>query len=105
MTDDLKTKLEGLADKAVENCPDEQRPEKKELFLRGSQAVIDQLWRSPEEPPQPGRELIVKSTKGMKIYPNPQNGKMSWEFFARIARIISWAYSEDILPEKEKEGT
>ena len=59
------------------------------------------LWHETGETPLPGRELIVSTYKGIKIYPNPSNGKMAWPFFVRISRAARWAYSEDILPDPE----
>lgn len=73
----------------------------QDAALHGANLFLENLWHQVDVPPEPGKDLIVKSQKGMKIYPNPANTKMSWDFFVRISRAISWAYSEDILPNTE----
>lgn len=60
--------------------------------------TIESLWHDAEEEPEAGRELITRSSKGIKVYPNPKNSHMAWPFFTRISRISSWLYSEDLLP-------
>ena len=62
---------------------------------------IEDLWHDAKEEPAPGREIITRNVKGIKVYPNPKNSKTSWEFFRRIAKVDFWAYSEDILPKEE----
>ena len=70
----------------------------QDACVHGVLIFLSLLWKTASKKPDPGRELIVLGSKGIKIYPNPVNTKMSWEFFARIARVEKWAYSEDILP-------
>ena len=105
--------------KEFDNLPKEEVAASLDFYLRevtGNQTVgeknfpsidrvslINSLWKDAEEEPEAGRELITRNAKGIKIYPNPKNSQTSWEFFRRIAKVDSWAYSEDILP-KEKEG-
>ena len=70
-------------------------------FWEGTTWFRNHIWHSSDEQPQPGRELIVLTAKGIKIYPNPSNSKMAWDFFVRITHVEHWAYSEDILPDTE----
>ncbi len=72
-------------------------------FLEGADWSRNNIWHPSDEQPQPGRELIVITFKGIKIYPNPSNSKMAWPFFVRISRADRWAYAEDILPDKDRE--
>ena len=59
---------------------------------------IESLWRDASEEPVPGREIITRNAKGIKVYPNPKNSHTSWEFFRRIAKVDFWAYSDDLIP-------
>lgn len=67
-------------------------------------SLLSTLWKKSEEEPKPGRELIIRNAKGIKIYPNPKNSHTSWEFFRRIAKVDFWAYSDEILPEVMEEA-
>ena len=76
---------------ALEKAAIEDTGKKKEYPISTQDACIHGvliflsiLWKTASKKPDP--------------YPNPVNTKMSWEFFARIARVEKWAYSEDILP-------
>lgn len=71
----------------------------QDACMHGALIFLSLLW-NPKSQIQ-GRELIILSSKGIKIYPNPSNTKMAWEFFVRISHVEKWAYSEDILPIQE----
>ena len=73
----------------------------QDASVRGALIFLSLLWNPASKKPDPGRELIILSSKGIKIYPNPSNTKMAWEFFVRISHVEKWAYSEDILPIQE----
>jgi len=67
--------------------------------------VIQNLWHDAAEEPEAGRELITRSEKGIKVYPNPKNNRMAWAFFTKISRITSWFYSDELLPKVYKDKT
>lgn len=67
-------------------------------------SLLSTIWHKAVEEPEPGRELITRNAKGIKIYPNPKNSHTSWEFFRRIAKVDFWAYSDEILPEAREEA-
>jgi len=71
-------------------------------YINGQCSYASLAWHTPDVVPEPGRELIVIGRKGIKIYPNPANGKMAWDFFVRISRMECWMYSEDILPDSQE---
>lgn len=102
MTKNLETKLLDYAmSEAVGDAAD-GRDEKIDLFVRGGRKAMELLWHDAGEQPEPGREIIVRNAKGIKIYPNPSNSNTSWLFFTRISRAVTWAYSEDIIPPESK---
>ena len=79
----------------------------KDDFVRGGICAIKQLWFDPAEEPKPGvdnhKELLVRSERGgLKVYPNPANGKQSWTFFCNTVRMISWAYADEFYPDENK---
>lgn len=71
-------------------------------YINGQNSYASLVWHTTDAVPEPGRELIVIGRRGIKIYPNPANGKMSWEFFVRISRMERWMYAEDILPDSQE---
>lgn len=96
MTQDFETRLLTQAEtEAVQS---------KDDFVRGGKTAIGLLWHSVEEEPTSGRELLLKTDKGLKVYPNPKNSQTAWQFFVRISHATAWAVSDDVLPEEEKEG-
>lgn len=95
MKQDFQAKLLARAEKEAGQSKDD--------FILGGNAAIELLWHGAEEEPKPGHDLLIRTEKGIKAYPNPKNTQTSWEFFVRISHARSWAYSEDILP-GEKEG-
>ena len=74
----------------------------QDAYMHGALTFLSLLWNPASKKPDPGRELIILNSKGIKVYPNPVNTKMAWEFFVRITRVEKWAYSENILPIQEK---
>ena len=96
-------KKQALKKAAVEDTgkKEEYSISTQDAYMRGAMLFIELLWNPASKKPDPGREIITICPKGMKIYPNPANTKMAWEFFVRISRVTEWAYSEDILPVQE----
>lgn len=94
MTENLETRLLAQAEaEAVQN---------KDDFVRGGKAAIDLLWNSVEEEPDSGKELLLQTDKGLKVYPNPKNSQTAWQFFVRISHAKAWAVSDELLPEEKK---
>ena len=101
MKKELEDKLCERYDNMVGNNEEEHKEpqtaeDRKELFLKGGRMLLELLWHESNEEPQAGRELIVKSSRGTKVYPNHLNTKMSWQCFVRITRVLEWAYSDEL---------
>lgn len=90
MTQNLESRLLALAEADAAQSTDD--------FVRGGKAAIGLLWHSMDEEPVSGKELLLRTEKGIKVYPNPMNSRTSWQFFARISHATAWAASDDILP-------
>ena len=96
MTEELSKKLEVDAaniEKALPNTPIST------AYMCGVDFFRNNVWHQAAEEPAPGREIILRTSKGMKVHPNTTKSLMAWSYFIRITRAESWAYSEDFLPD------
>ena len=75
----------------------------QDAFVHGVNKYLEIVWHPIEEEPIPGREIIIRTDKGMKVHPNATKTLMAWNYFMRITRAKSWAYSEDFIPKTTKQ--
>lgn len=98
MTEETKEKLLAAANEDTLQSKD-YPISTQDAFVHGVNKYLEMIWHSAEEEPSPGREIILRTSKGMKVHPNTTKSQMAWSYFIRITRAENWAYSEDFLPE------
>ena len=98
MTEETKEKLLAAANEDTLQSKDHPIST-QDAFVHGVNRYLGMIWRQAAEEPAPGREIILKTSKGMKVHPNTTKSQMAWSYFIRITRAESWAYSEDFLQE------
>lgn len=100
MTENLSKKLEADASNIEKNLPNTPI---STAYMCGIDYFRNNVWHKVEEEPVPGKEIIIRTSKGMKIHPNATKSLMAWDYFVRITGAKSWAYSEDFIPESAKQ--
>lgn len=100
MTENLSKKLEADASNIEKNLPNTPI---STAYMCGIDYFRNNVWHKIEEEPEPGREVILRTSKGTKVHPNTTKSLMAWSYFVRITRAESWAYSEDFIPETAKQ--
>ena len=96
MTDQLRKAMEEDALGLEQNFPTTPI---HVAYKCGSDYLRLHAWHDAEEEPEPGKEIIIKTAKGMKIHPNAVKSLMEWSYFVRITRCEAWAYTEEFLPD------
>ena len=69
----------------------------------GSDYLRFHAWHEASEEPERGKEIIIKTDKGLKVHSNAAYSLMDWNYFVRISRCLMWAYSEEFLPDSAPE--
>lgn len=96
MTEELSKKLEADATNIEKKLPNTSI---STAYMCGVDFFRSNVWHRAEEEPRSGKEIILRTSKGMKVHPNTTKRLMAWGYFIRITRTESWAYSEDFLPD------
>ena len=78
-------------------------------FFKGVQWRITSVWHEASEKPELGKDILIEIEydNGIKDYilplqgdhPNVITDEQGVCFFLRDAKIIRWAYIEDLIPE------
>jgi len=95
MTEELINKLEADATNIEKNLPNTSI---STAYMCGVDSLRNNAWHNAKEEPEPGKEIIIKTPKGMKVYANAVKQLMAWDYFMRIARGTHWAYVENFCP-------
>ncbi len=99
MTENLSRKLEADAFNIEKNLPNTPI---STAYMCGIDFFRNNVWHKAEEEPEPGREIVLRTSKGMKVHPNTTKSLMAWSYFVHITRAESWAYGEDLLPDTKE---
>lgn len=96
MTEELSKKLEDDTANIEKNLPNTSI---STAYMCGVDYFRNKAWHQAAEEPKPGKEIILITSKGMRVHPNTTKSQMAWSYFIRITRTESWAYSEEFLPD------